>query len=107
MSQICSSQKLVKIPNLRCTVVPAGRPAHLNANDLLCLSLSNAAALIAGIEGCPQVNPLCFIEDFKAEWDDCVLAELTPEEEVWSQYMTEAFTKFAISGFVRIQYQSV
>ena len=53
------------------------------------------------------MNPLCFIEDFKAEWDDCILAELTPEEEVWSQYMTEAFTKFAIYGLVRIQSQSV
>ena len=50
------------------------------------------------------MNPLCFIDDFKAEWDDCVLAELTPEEEVWSQYMTEAFTKFAIYGLVRFQY---
>ena len=35
--------------------------------------LSNSAALIDGIEGCPQVNPLCFIGDFKAEWDDCIL----------------------------------
>ena len=78
----------------------------ISTNDAL-LSLSNAAALIDGIEGCPQVNPLCFIEDFKAEWDDCILAELTPEEEVWSQYLTEAFTKFAIYGLVRIQSQSV
>ena len=53
------------------------------------------------------MNPLCFIDDFKAEWDDCILAELTPEEEVWSQYMTEAFTKFAIYGLVRFQCQSV
>ena len=62
------------------------------------LPSQNSAALIDGIEGCPQVNPLCFIEEFKAEWDDCILGELTPEEEVWSQYMIEAWTNFAIHG---------
>ncbi len=63
-----------------------------------------AAALAQALIDCERdIN--CVLEpegDFMPEWGQCLLGELTPEEQVWSDKLVKAWTNFIVHGYVRI-----
>ncbi len=77
---------------------------NFNLPILMCNLEDQVAAMLNAYNNtdCPTLDPLCFLDegsDFKNEWRDCLLGELTAEEQVWSDRMTRAWVNFAIHGY--------